>query len=199
MKDPLLLDKADRAVQNLWGAGEPQAHQGLSVLLQQCLLPVAGVKLAKEMPDLLWVSRLGKTWENWVEKVKRQNQVHFYLCFEDKRGSDKDSMGRGNMDLSKPSLLMMFTADKKQSLKLPPSLFNIKKLYQHFSKSPNTSCSNADWWGLHSICRLTDAVQMKSDLDYSKWLFPILVFSFLPHQQAVVVIDFCCNSFWFSL
>lgn len=48
------------------------------------------------------------------------------------------------MDLNKSALLMMFIADKKQSLKLPTSLFNIKKLYQHFSKSPNTSCSNAD-------------------------------------------------------
>lgn len=79
-----------------------------------------------------------------MEKVERQDQVHFYLCFKDRRGSDKDSMGRGNMDLNKSALLMMFIADKKQSLKLPTSLFNIKKLYQHFSKSPNTSCSNAD-------------------------------------------------------
>lgn len=140
------------------------------MLLQQCLLPESGVKLAKKMQNLLLVCRLGKAYERigWEGWKARQDQLRFYLCFTDKRGSDKDSVGRGNMKLNKPASLMMVAADKKQSLTLPPSLFTIKKLYQHFSKAPNTSCLNASWWGLHSLRRLMDTVQMKSELDCSK-------------------------------
>lgn len=129
------------------------------MLLRQCPLPASGVKLAKKMQTLLLVPRLGKTCEKirWKGWKARQDQLHFYLCFMDKLGSDKDNMGRGNMELNKPVSLLVFTADKKQSLKLPPSLFTIKKLYQHFSKAPNTSCLNANWWGLHSLQRLTDS------------------------------------------
>lgn len=76
----------------------------------------------------------------------RQDQLHFNLFSKDKRRSDKDSTGREKMELNKPVSLVMFTADKNQSLKLPPSLFTIKKLHQHFSKSPNPSCPDADWW-----------------------------------------------------
>lgn len=47
---------------------------------------------------------------------------------KDKRGSDKDNMGRENMELNKKVSLLMFTADEKQRLKLPLSLFTIKKL-----------------------------------------------------------------------
>ena len=88
------------------------------MLLQQCLLPASGVKLAKKMQNLLLVPRLGKACERigWKGWKARQDQLHFYLCFKDKRGSDKDNMGRGNMELNKSMSLMTFTTDKKQSL-----------------------------------------------------------------------------------
>lgn len=146
MRDPVLLSKGARAEQNLWRAGEPRGQRGFAVLLQQCLLPASGVQLTRKMENLLLVPRLGKAWERigWKGWKARQDQLHFYLCFKNKRGSDKDSTERGNIELNKPVSLMMFTADKKQSLKLSPSLFTVKKLYQHFSKSPNTSCPNAN-------------------------------------------------------
>lgn len=109
-------------MQNIWRAGEPRAQRGTAVLLQQCLLSLSGVKLAKKMQNLPLVPGLGKTCKRirWKEWKARQDQLHFYLCFKDKRGSDKDNMGRRNMELNKPVSLMMFTADKKQSSKLPP-------------------------------------------------------------------------------
>lgn len=123
-KDPLLLIKGARAVQNLWRAGDPQAPQGIAVL------PTAGVKMAKKMQNLLLVPRLGKLCERigWKGWKARQDHLHFYLCVKDKRGSDKDNMGRENMELNKKVSLLMFTADEKQRLKLPLSLFTIKKL-----------------------------------------------------------------------
>lgn len=76
----------------------------------------------------------------------RQDQLHFNLFSKDKGRSDKDSTERGEMELNKPVSLVMFTADKNQSLKPLPSLFTTKELHQHFSKSLNSSCPDANWW-----------------------------------------------------
>lgn len=66
-----------------------------------------------------------------MERVEsRARSAPFLPLLDDKGGSDKDSVGRGSTELNKPVSLMMFTADKKQSLNLPPSLFAVKKLYQ---------------------------------------------------------------------
>lgn len=112
----------------------------------------------------------------------RQDQLHFNLFSKDKRRSDKDSTGREKMELNKPVSLVMFTADKNQSLKLPPSLFTIKKLHQHFSKSPNPSCPDADWWDC-----IPSSGSWTLQISQS-WTIPsdtfFLTFFFLPHHQA---------------
>lgn len=112
----------------------------------------------------------------------RQDQLHFNLFSKDKRRSDKDRAGREKMELNKPVPLMMFTADKNQSLKLPPSLFTIKKLHQHFSKSPNSSCPDAHWWdcipssGSWTL-QISQSWTIPSDISFLTFFFP-------PHHQT---------------
>lgn len=119
----------------------------------------------------------------------RQDQLHFNLFSKDKRRSDKDRAGKEKMELNKPVPLMMFTADKNQSLKLPPSLFTIKKLHQHFSKSPNSSCPDA-----HSrdcipssgsrTLQISQSWTIPSDISFLTFFFPLIT-------KQMMSVEFC--------
>lgn len=127
----------------------------------------------------------------------RQDQLHFNLFSKDKRRSDKDSTGREKMELNKPVSLVMFTADKNQSLKLPPSLFTVKKLHQHFSKSPNPSCPDADWWdcipssGSWTL-QISQSWTIPSDTFFLTFFFSLIT-------KQTMSAEFCCNYFQFIL
>lgn len=124
----------------------------------------------------------------------RQDQLHFNLFSKDKGRSDKDSTERGEMELNKPVSLVMFTADKNQSLKPLPSLFTTKELHQHFSKSLNSSCPDANWW---------DCIPSSGSWTLQSWTVPsdtsfLTFFSPLITKQTMSV-EFCSSYFQFIL
>lgn len=122
-KDPLLLSRGATAEPRR--AGEPRAQCGTQCCSSNAC-SASGVKPAKKRQNLLLVPRLGKMCEDWMERVESgARSAPLLPLLEDKRGSDKDGVGRGSTELNQPVSLVMFTADKKQSLKLPRSLFTV--------------------------------------------------------------------------